>query len=135
MTRTQRMLGGLAASLAIPATAALSSVWVCYVPFSWLCCDDWTIKCQHSSIVEPPESPVITNWYCLQDSDAAGFGTIAAQQAQNGQHLSSDVGQLRGTCTVTPSRCGALPNQCIIGAPYQMTCRDSVLYGTCTTNP
>jgi hypothetical protein len=135
MKPNRHILTGTAASLAIPTTAALAALYSCYQSYNWVCCKDWSVKCTHTSIVEPPDVPVVTNWYCLQDSDALGFDTVAAMQAQNGQHLSSDPGILRGTCMVTPRTCGALPNQCNIGTPYQVECRDAVLTGSCSTTP
>lgn len=135
MKDTRRLTLSLAAGLLTPTTGAMATLVVCYESYTWQCCSDWTIKCTHTSIVEPPEQPVVTNWVCLQDSDSFGFATQAAKEAQSGQHLSNVPGYFRGSCMITPRTCGALPTVCIVGTPYQAECRDSDLYGSCTANP
>ncbi len=129
MNWNRRVLCGLAASVAIPATAGMATLWNCYELRDWTCCADSSIKCSWSDGGVPP---LISNWWCLQDSNAVGFTTLAAVQVPVGQHLTMNTIPV-GSCTITPSTCGATPNACNVGTPFLQDCADAVLTGSCTT--
>jgi len=132
MNWNRSVLGGLVASIVIPATAAFATLYTCHRLRDQACCVDFPIKCTHSDGGGPP---FITDWFCWHDSDAVGWTVQAAYQVDAGRFLQPIYVPPHGSCWFVPSSCGLTPNLCIEGPPYQAKCSDSVISGICPPPP